>query len=328
MTTSASGPLEIDAATYSLLGGTRLVVELTGHWLQAAADTDRVEPAELLIEFDGTARGFAQIAPSAFEELLGDAGYSASFVVPAEAESRLGRATLRLGSGRVVVVPPAMWVPSAAPGPLDGEDADLAPHPLIRPPLPKPPEPRAHARSTRLPGGEPDRPPRPTGRSRAAVTDSAAEALRAELTERVSEETRLRRTVGELRRQLEGRARNQERLDATLEQLRAAIETLREGVEAESQRRAELKLERDAALRELAERDAELASVIVARDTATAEVAELRNELERVGPDLDAAEADDGERGVEEAEALLAEARRLTERLRAPTGEAAVGADG
>jgi hypothetical protein len=110
MTTNPEGPpLRIDAAAYSPFGEARLVVELAGRWLEPPLPLDSSEPAQFLLERDGQTHSFPEIEASPDSELPGEDAYSASFVVPAEFEGRLGRSLLLLASGRTVSVPPAMW---------------------------------------------------------------------------------------------------------------------------------------------------------------------------------------------------------------------------
>jgi hypothetical protein len=128
-------------------------------------------------------------------------------------------------------------------------------------------------------------------------------ALRAELRERVATETRLRRTISELRAQLDARVRNQERLDATQAQLRASFAQLREQLAVDGQRRAELEADRqelrasherlEAANAELARQLTALSQRLVgaegARDHLAAELDAALDRLAGLEADLAAA---------------------------------------
>ncbi|HWF55331.1 MAG TPA: hypothetical protein VG223_11910 [Solirubrobacteraceae bacterium] len=150
---------------------------------------------------------------------------------------------------------------------------------------------------------------------RAQPDDPGLVALRAELRERVATETRLRRTIAELRAQLEARGHNQDRLEATQAELRESFAQLRERLEQEIRRTGELQSAHGSLRADNERLEAELAAATVARDSAAGEVDELRSELDTLGAEYAISREPVSEDEIDDAEALLAEARALTARL-------------
>ena len=168
-----------------------------------------------------------------------------------------------------------------------------------------------------------DRPPQtPAG----AAEDVALLApLREELAQRVRVEARLRAELAALRARVDTPGPARERLEAVRRELADELVRVRQVVDAHEQRRAEcdalrarvgeLEVEVIDVRQEVgALRTAEL-SARGGREAALAEVGALRDELERLAAGESAAEANAGERELERAEALLAEARALTESI-------------
>jgi len=161
---------------------------------------------------------------------------------------------------------------------------------------------------------------------RTAPAEAVATALRAELAERAGAEARLRGQLADARAELEAGSATQSCLDAAHGELREAIEELRLLVEQETAQRTELESSATVTAARVAELEAELTAVrgalaasVVARDAAASEAEGLRAELDRLGAELASARIQAEGRsgaGLAEAQAMLAEARELTSRLR------------
>ena len=169
--------------------------------------------------------------------------------------------------------------------------------------------------------------------------DPRLEALRTELRQRVAAEARAQGELADLRSQLSAREAAHRQFTAVREELRGELNRLIGLVAEQDDRRSEvesramvmaadldsarqevtdLRAERDRLSQELSESRSALASARASRDTAMAEAEALRSEIERLGQELAAARQQGGEddAGVQEAEALLAQARELTATLR------------
>ena len=149
--------------------------------------------------------------------------------------------------------------------------------------------------------------------------------LRDELAQRVRIEARLRAELAALRARVDIPRPAPERLEAVRRELADQLVRVRQVLDSHQQRReecdalraqvAELEVEAIDVRKEVGTlRTAEL-SARAGREAALAEVGALRDELERLAAGESAAEADAGERELERAEALLAEARALTESM-------------
>lgn len=288
----SEAPLDIDQIETSALGREKVVVRIVGHWRGRRRAMDgRVF---LVVEADGRRHRFPAI-PEPRRSRFGRPGqWSANFAVPAWLEPRLaGQMSLWIGNE-------AIALPS-----LEGDGTAEAAQEV-----------------NELEG----------------LGEGTANALRAELKERAVAEAQLRGQLAGARAELDGRAAGQDQLEAAQADLRAQLAQLVELVEQEDSRRSdvesravvlaaevadlqsqvgELRAARDTAIEELAAARAELAQTAVAREAAAGEAAGLRAELERLGGELAVARGA-GEAGghLEEAQALLEEARALSSRLR------------
>lgn len=316
--------LLIDAAEYAPFGEARIVVEISGRWVQVPP-VPSGESALMIVDGNGLVHRFAEISSGLQDVQAGDE-YHGSFVVPAQFRGRIASPTAVRAGGLTVTVPGA----TLAAGADDDEPEPVISVARLTPPV------------AAAPGS--------------AADDPVIAALREELRQRVAEGTGLRREVGELRSQLDARARNAERLEHAQAELRAALGELTERLETHDGHRVALEssnvaleaanatlsaevaslramleltqaeitrvaAERDAALSELGDRYAELAATKVSHEAALEEVDELRRELERGGAELAEVREQFGSSEVEEAESLLAETRALTARLMGRGGE-------
>jgi hypothetical protein len=315
---SADTPLAVDRAdrTRSADGGVAL--RLTGRWLHPPA-IDQTEPL-LVIQVQGRRHRFAA-SPNG-DGPAEQGTWEATFHLPSWAEpEREGQA--------------ALWVGTAVvPVPL-GRSAARA-----WPPPPTPPVPGA---GEMLRPGESPEPTVDTGRTgplAELLFKESVAALHAELEQRSTDVARLQGQLADAQSELEARTAMQSALEAAhgdlrgqLQELMSAVSVQREdfqkrlatsedrrgGAEAERDRlRDELEAERRRAGEVSSLRD-QLAAAQVSRDAAIGEVAGLRAELERLGSELAVTrehhQAQGGDLG--EAQRLLAEARSLSEQLRA-----------
>jgi hypothetical protein len=158
-------------------------------------------------------------------------------------------------------------------------------------------------------------------------------ALRTELQERAASEAHVRGVLARTQAELESRLASQTRLESVQAELRVELDQLSELLQRESARREEVESKAVVMAAQLADLQeqlqeltaqlgqlrGELAETVVMRDAARGEAAALRTELDRLGAELAIAQQDTATRdaGLDEAEALLAEARSLTARFTA-----------
>ena len=282
-------PLLIESAEYSPFGEARLVVEVTGRWLEEPP-LQTGDSALVIVDGNGLVHRFAEIATGGEEVHAGDE-YLGSFVIPAQFSRWLaGDSKVRAGG---VTVP----MPSATPV-GEAEEAPSVEAPSVEAPSVEAPDLEARDLAS-------------------DDLDPTVEALRSQLSQRVADDTRLRGEVRRLRSQLDARAHNFERLEEVQAELRTAIAELRERVESTVAHHGALESSNTALEAANASLSAELAATRVAYETAVEEVEELRRELERGEAELAEVRERSGADEVEEAENLLAEARALTARLMA-----------
>jgi hypothetical protein len=397
---SENAPLLIEAAEYAAFGEARIVVEVTGRWVDAPP-VPSGESALLIVDGNGLVHRFAEISAAVEDAQAGDE-YLGSFVIPAQFRRRIASPTALRAGGITVTVPGATL---AGEGPLESEPLTMQnPVPAPPDPIPVEPPPPVHPVPPPVQAApppmaapvQPAPPPVQSGPPIAAAppepsypapqppayqsppppsyaeypyaprahheSDPVVEALREKLSQRVSDEARMRRELTELRTQLDARARNYDRLERAQGELRAAVVELSAKLEEDGGQRVALEssnaaleaanaslsaevaalrasleysqaevlrlaADRDAAVSELSDRYAELATTKVAQETALEEVDELRRELERGGAELAEVRERFGASEVEEAESLLAETRALTARLIGQSGESYANTD-
>lgn len=341
---SSDPPLELESVHVDALAGDRVLVRLKGRWRRRSRNPEA--RAMLIVEVEGRRHRFPAIPQPRRMRLGSPTGWGASFALPAWLRPRLdGHMSLTVGDA-IVPVPPL----GDGPEPFSDERAQAA-EAVIPVPDPDPPDrpaetsPDPRARTERDPLTETDAAELLAEPPAEGDADTVA-ALRAELQERAASEARLRGELAEVKARADARTAGQSRLEATREQLRSELDQLRELVQQQDQQRSEVESramvlaaeladaqqqvqaataaraealeERDALEREVTELRSALAVGIVTTDGATAETAALRDELERLGEELAAAreQVELRDDGLDEAEALLTEARELTASLR------------
>lgn len=345
---AAEPALELEHVECSVLSDERVMLRLQGrrHGRRRGSDGRAI----LTVEIDGRHHRFPAIPQPRLARITRPGVWAASFALPSWLRFGLeGHTTLAIGELTIPVVgipaPEASAdladrlesaqdrLQSAQASKVDGDGQDNF--------TPQGSEGEEDTSATRDLGHQDD------------ADGPQTEALRAELKERATAEARVRGELADVRAELEARIANQTRLAAMHAELRSELERLREAVAQEDRQRAEvesravvlaaeladaqhqaaetaaerdqLKLhcdeltaEREALGEEIAELRAAVAAGIVSTDAASAEAAGLREELARLGAELAAAREQVGvhEAGVDEAEALLAEARALTASMR------------
>jgi hypothetical protein len=297
-------PLLIEAAEYSPFGEARLVVEVTGRWVEDPP-IPTGESALVIVDGNGLVHRFAEIAPGGAAPRVGDE-YFGSFVIPAQFSRWLESDSKVRAGGATAVVQGAVRVE-------EGPSETLV-----------------------LVDERPEETPTDAGSDR---FDATVSALREQLSQRVADEARLRGEVSQLRSRLEARSQHFERLEAVQAELRTVVGELRDRVESAvahhvalessnaaleaanaslSAEVAALRQSQEEQRQEVQRLAAELVATRVSYDTALEEVEQLRRELDRGGAELAEVRERSGADELDEAESLLAEARALTARL---TGE-------
>jgi hypothetical protein len=294
-------PLAIDTAECSPAERDTVIVRVSGRWRgRRHGDENR---AVLLVESDGRSHRFHPVPEPRRHRLGRSDGFGASFVLPASlVPALMGDLSLWLGDD-VVALPEVVFT---------GDRRAPAPPPdVVEEPVAVP----------------------------AALGDAdTVAALRAELQARAASEAHLRGELAAVQAQLRARSSGSPRLEQALTELRDELERLRKLVDEEGSVRADIESKamvmaarvheledelasavaaRDRVAGEIADIRTELAHSIVAREAAAGEAAGLRAEIDRMGGELATAREEVGSRdsGLSEAEALLAEARGLTEKL-------------
>ncbi len=249
-------------------------------------------------------------------------------------ESRASAPTASARAPMPGSVPPT---PAPAPAPESAPSASVpAPAPRSAPPTSAPaPGPESVPRaSTRHPA-----PPVPSDTGSGVTLQDGISALRVELKERFAEEARMRRELAELKAQLAVRNAAETQFEQMREELRAELATVREVFATEDDRGAEVEsramvlaaeleaareqvkdvaAERDLLRAEVAQLRTAVASSAAARETAIGQATSLQAEIDQLSTELAVVRAQQrgAETGLQDAEALLAEARALTDSLR------------
>jgi hypothetical protein len=279
-----SSQLHVEAAEYAPFGEARLVVEVSGRWVQAPP-VPSGETALLIVDGNGLVHRFAEISAGLDETQAGDE-YLGSFVVPAQFRRRIATPTALRAGGVTVTVPGAV---------LASGGTSTAPATPAAPAAP----------------ATPATPAAPAAPVIAALREDLEQA-QAELRAAVAELTARLQDDDAQRLALET---SNAALEAANASLSAEVASLRAAVEQAQAEIVRVAAERDAAVSELGERYAELAGMKVSQETALEEVDELRRELERGEAELAEVREQFGTSEVEEAELLLAETRALTAKL-------------
>jgi hypothetical protein len=341
-TSESDPPLEIHSVEASPAGKEQIVlrVRVKGRWRRRATPGR----ALLVVEAEGRPHRFPA-APETKRAAFGRPGaWYASFALPAWLAPRLAEnAMLWVDSAAIPLPTPRGELPDV---PAPTHEPEIVPDPaervrnpaedeLAAPAAGRRPEPRPFA-----PIELADRvrrevePPSPDDSEDVAVSGAGSNGhqsggplagLRAELQQRAAAEARLRGELAQLRSELEARSASHGRIDHTHEQLRIELRELRDLVSSLSG----LAAERDALAKRVETLESALAAITVSRDTARREAEELRRQLEQLAmhPPTDQA-GHLPSSAIEEAEALLAEARSLRTRIRRPSTKPALdGAD-
>jgi hypothetical protein len=271
----AEYPLEFEMVLCSPLGDERVVLLLEGRW--RGRQRRSVERAMLVVETDGRRYRFPAIPHRRRTRLGRPTGWSGNFALPTWLQPRLeGNTSLKLDD-LSIPLPPGSFSELEASLPDAAE-----PSTETGPELGFDPEPAIDPVQTVV-------------------------ALRAELERRAGGEASVHGQLIQARAELRAQADNQSRLEATQAELRRELEGLREAVE----RRGQIESG------ELARLRVALANSEVSREAAQSDAVGLRAELDRLGAELAAARQHgaSGRSEVDEAEALLAEARALRSRM-------------
>jgi hypothetical protein len=311
-------PLEIDSVECSPMGADKLVVYVSGTWRGRRRSTDG-RPV-LVVEAEDRRHRFPAI-PEPRRSRIGRPGaWSASFAVPASLEPRLkGQMSLWLGNV-AIPMPPVAFVAS-----------DVGPRTRPQPPRTRDAADEPGSTTDRAAGGEPDDPDQHDAPPAKPVTGNAQRlpqtvaALRAELRERTASEAELRALLARAQAELETRSGSRGDVELTHRELRAELDRLATQVAEQISQRAEIESKAVVMAAQMADLEAELrelrseiAEVEASRDGAEGLVAGLRAELDRTAAELAATPSDAGAEDdeLDEAKALLAEARALTSRIR------------
>lgn len=294
-----SQPLQINAAECQPLGDEKLQVRLYGSWRERARVP--LERPMLVVVADGRKHRFPAIPQPRRSRASAGSDWSAGFTVPAWIGPRLeGNSSLHFGEVTFELTP-ALFAETL---PVDedvrsGDDLERA-VPL------EPPEAEAaagQASPTRTGTGE----------------EPIVVALRAELDQRTASEARLHAQLTAAQAELKARGGPAEELQATHAELRGELDRLAQAVEGRTQiesRALALAARVEELEAELAALREELAGVEVARTAAVGEAVALRAELDRLAAELAVSHERASERGgLAQAQALLAEARTLRERI-------------
>jgi predicted nucleic acid-binding Zn-ribbon protein len=333
---AGAAALEIETVECTRQADEQIFVRIRGRWRSRVSEPDAV--VLLLVEVEGRRYRFPAILQPRRPRFGRSGAWAASFDLPAWLEPHLdGRMTLAIGTVSVAV--PGVGGSRA--------EADVAPAVPDEPEAPEAPEAADASDEPDAPEADPvalEAEAEPVGVD--PRPDDVIAALRSELQERAAAEARLRGTNADRQAELKAQAANQERLDSTHVELRGELERLQQLVVQEVAQRAEIEskasalAERVTSIQEqvaevtternqlAAERDqlaaegsslsAELARSVVSREAASGESAGLRSELDRLSGELANARQHPGSSngGIDEAEALLQEARDLSASMR------------
>jgi hypothetical protein len=313
--------------------GEKVIARLEGIWLGPRSD----DGALLVIEAAGRRHRFPELPPKRFARRGRPEDWRASFEVPAWLEPYLsGHAELLLGNV-TVRLPDTRSADMDADGiqaPDNGAD-------------------EGQSMSEASDGLDGDAEDHQGDRSGQPVEETLA-ALHAELQERAGAEAQLHGMLARIQAELEARIANATKLEHAQTELRSEFEQLQALIEHEQSTRGELESramvlagqsdelreqlheltssrdqlasDRDRMTEETARLRTELAASHASRDAAAREAEGLRAELERLSGDLASAREQNGSResAIGEAEALLAEARALRERMSSQSSPTAV----
>ncbi|HXD65532.1 MAG TPA: hypothetical protein VNV17_13000 [Solirubrobacteraceae bacterium] len=348
MTDSAPAdiPIAIDRVDCTRADRDALDLRLIGRWL-GDAEPGATEPL-LVVQVQGRRHRFP--AERDGHPLAPDV-WQATFRIPSWAHPRHeGQAALWVGTS-VVPVPlpggfldaarrlspapvprePRGWPPEGAPPPslrdAGAWPPDVVPPPALSDARAWPPDvapPPADADPSRLSeDGDPAVDNGRTGPLAELLFKESVSALHAELEQRSAEVARLQGSLADAMSELEVRGSRQVALESAQGDLRSELQELMSAVAAQrddyERRLAEAEERAMSAEAELSALRDQLAAAQVSRDAAAGEVAGLRAELERLGSELAITRERQSAQGADlgEAQRLLAEARSLSEQLRA-----------